>query len=328
MQTRQLSSSGIQISAIGLGCMGMSEFYGPSDNKESLATFDRALEIGVNFWDTADIYGVGRNEQLVGEALKGRRDKVVLATKFGFQRKVDGKLTGLSGRPQYVREACEASLQRLGVDHIDLYYQHRVDPDTPIEETVGAMARLVEEGKVRFLGLCEVSGPTLRRADSVHHISALQSEYSLWTRDVEGEILTTCRELGTSLVPYSPLGRGLLSGEVRSINDLAVDDYRRTNPRFQGENFAKNLELANLVRELAQEKHCTPAQLALAWLLTQRNDIVPIPGTRRVKRIEENAGACGVELTADELRSINTLFPFDVASGSRYPQNMMNLVNV
>lgn len=327
MQMRLLGRSELSVSAIGLGCMGMSEFYGASNRARSLATFDRALEIGVNFWDTADMYGVGRNEELIGEALAGRRDKVALASKFGVVRKDDGEFVRIDGRPDYVRRACEASLKRLGVDYIDLYYLHRVDPDTPIEETVGAMARLLEEGKVLHLGLSEVAASTLRRAASVHSITALQSEYSLWTRDVEQEILPTCRELGTGFVPYSPLGRGFLSGQLRSVNDLAEDDWRRSNPRFQGDNFARNLELADKVRDLAAEKRCTPAQLALAWLLAQGNDIVPIPGTRRVERVEENAGACEIELSADELRSIDTVFPPDVASGGRYPESMMSLVN-
>ena len=325
--TRRLGADGPEVSAIGLGCMGMSEFYGPSDRQQSLATFDRALEVGINFWDTAEIYGQGRNEQLVGEALKGRRDQVVVATKFGIDRREDGEFAGLDSSPERLRRACEASLKRLGTDRIDVWYQHRVDPGTPIEDTVGAMARLVEEGKVRYLGLCETSTDTLRRAAAVHPIAALQSEYSLWTRDVEAEVLVACRELGTALVPYSPLGRGVLSGHIRSIDDLADDDWRRTNPRFEEQNFAKNLELADHVRELAEQKSCTPAQLALAWLLAQGDDIVPIPGTRRSERVAENAGASDVELSAAELANIEARFPLGVASGGRYPESMMSLVN-
>lgn len=327
MQTRELGASGLRVSAIGLGCMGMSEFYGPGDEAQSIATLQHALEIGVSFWDTADMYGQGRNETLVGRALKGRRDQVVLATKFGIVRDEDGEFTGVDGRPEYVRAACEASLRRLGVDYIDLYYQHRVDQSTPIEDTVGAMARLVEEGKVRHLGLSEASADTLRRAAGVHPIAALQTEYSLWTRDVESGILPACRELKTGFVAYSPLGRGFLSGRIESVEDLAADDWRRNNPRFQGENFEKNLELVDRVREMAREKSCTPAQLALAWLLAQGDEIVPIPGTRRAARLDENAGAVEVTLSDSELETVDAVFPPDAATGSRYPEAMMGLLN-
>ena len=327
MQTRELGNSGLRVSAIGLGCMGMSEFYGAGDEAQSLATLEHALDSGVFFWDTADIYGPGTNEKLVGRALGGVRDRVVLATKFGVVRDNDGEFVGVSGRPDYVREACDASLQRLGVDHIDLYYQHRVDPETPIEETVGAMARLVEEGKVRHLGLSEASAETLKRASKVHPIAALQTEYSLWSRDVENDILPACRELGIGLVAYSPLGRGFLSGQIKSIDDLATDDWRRSNPRFQGENFEKNLELVDKVQEIAREKSCTPAQLALAWLLAQGDDIVPIPGTRRVERLDENAGAVDIVLSDRELAAIVAAMPRDAAAGTRYPEAMMQLLN-
>lgn len=327
MQTRELGKSGLRVSAIGLGCMGMSDFYGPRDEAQSLGTLKHALDLGVSFWDTADIYGPQTNEILVGRALEGVRDQVTLATKFGIVRDDDGEFIGISGRPEYVEKACDASLKRLGVDYIDLYYQHRVDPETPIEETVGAMARLVEAGKVRHLGLSEASADTLRRASRVHPISALQTEYSLWSRDVEADILPACRELGIGFVAYSPLGRGFLSGQIRSLDDLAEDDWRRNNPRFQGENFEKNLELVERVHVIASEKSCTPAQLALAWLLAQGEDIVPIPGTRRVERLDENAGAGDVVLSAQELADIDSVFPPDSASGTRYPEAMMQLLN-
>ncbi len=327
MQTRELGKSGLRVSAIGLGCMGMSEFYGPGDEAQSLATLQHALDSGVFFWDTADIYGPGTNEELVGRALRGARDRVILATKFGIVRDGEGEFVGVSGRPDYVREACDASLKRLGVDYIDLYYQHRVDPETPIEETVGAMARLVEEGKVRHLGLSEASAETLRRASEVHPIAALQTEYSLWSRDVENDILPACRELGVGLVAYSPLGRGFLSGQIRSIEDLAEDDWRRGNPRFQGENFERNLELVKKVQEIAREKSCTPAQLALAWLLAQGDDVVPIPGTRRVERLDENAGAADIVLSSRDLAGIDAAMPRDAAAGTRYPEAMMQLLN-
>ncbi|MEM8683054.1 MAG: aldo/keto reductase [Pseudomonadota bacterium] len=327
MQTRELGSSGLNVSAIGLGCMGMSEFYGPRDEAQSLATLKHALDVGVSFWDTSDIYGPKTNEVLVGRALEGVRDRVTLATKFGIIRDDNGEFVGLNSRPEYVREACDASLKRLGVDYIDLYYQHRVDPETPIEETVGAMARLVEEGKVRHLGLSEASADTLRRAVSVYPIAALQTEYSLWSRDIETDILPTCRELGIGLVAYSPLGRGFLSGQIKTIDDLADDDWRRGNPRFQGENFEKNLELVELIQEIADEKSCTPAQLALAWLLAQSDEVVPIPGTRRSERLDENAGAVDVELSSADLAAIQAAFPRDAATGSRYPEAAMQMLD-
>ncbi|PYE49402.1 aldo/keto reductase [Deinococcus yavapaiensis] len=317
MQQRSLRD--LKVSAIGLGCMGMSEFYGAGDEAESLRTIDRALELGVDFLDTADMYGVGRNEELVGRALKGRRDRVVLATKFGNVRGPNGERLGIDGRPEYVRQACEASLKRLGVDHIDLYYQHRVDPKTPIEDTVGAMSELVREGKVRFLGLSEASARTIRRANAVHPIAALQSEYSLWTRDPEDEVLATCRELGVGFVAYSPLGRGFLTGQIKSPDDFSPDDFRRFSPRFQGENFEGNLRLVTVVQDLAAEKGCTPSQLALAWLLAQGDDIVPIPGTKRVKYLEENVGAVDVALSADDLSRLDAIFAKGVVAGERYP---------
>jgi aryl-alcohol dehydrogenase-like predicted oxidoreductase len=327
MQKRELGRSGLEVSAIGLGCMGMSDFYGAHDEAQSLETLGKAIDTGVTFWDTSDIYGPKTNEMLVGRALEGARDRVVLATKFGIMRDDAGEFVGLNSKPEYVREACDASLKRLGVDHIDLYYQHRVDPETPIEDTVAAMARLVEEGKVRYLGLSEASADTLRRACKVHPVAALQTEYSLWSRDVEAEILPACRELGVGLVAYSPLGRGFLSGQFRSIDDLDDDDWRRSNPRFQGENFAKNLELADKVQQIAEEKSCTPAQLALAWLLAQGEDIVPIPGTRSAKRLAENAAAVDITLSADDLAAIDAIFPPDVAAGTRYPEPMMGMLN-
>lgn len=323
MQHRKLRE--LTVSALGLGCMGISEFYGEADEQESIRVIHRALDLGVTFLDTADMYGVGRNEELVGRAIRGRRDEVVLATKFGNVRGPNGERLGINGRPEYVRQACDASLKRLGVDHIDLYYQHRVDPDTPIEETVGAMAELVQAGKVRFLGLSEASAATLRRANAVYPITALQSEYSLWTRDPEEEVLPTCRELGIGFVAYSPLGRGFLSGQFRSPEDLPADDFRRHNPRFQGENFQKNLRLVEAVQDMAREKGCTPSQLALAWLLAQGNDIVPIPGTKRVKYLEENLGALNVHLNADDLAQLEAVFPLGAAAGERYPD--MSSVN-
>jgi aryl-alcohol dehydrogenase-like predicted oxidoreductase len=325
MQTRILGRSGPTVSALGLGCMGMSEFYGASDDNESIATIHRALDLGINFLDTSDVYGPHTNERLVGRAIADRRDEVVLATKFGIIRDPDDPTRrGVNGTPAYVRSACEASLQRLGLDHIDLYYQHRVDPDTPIEETVGALAELVQEGKIRYIGLSEASPETLRRANATHQITALQTEYSLWSRDPEDEILPTCRELGIGFVAYSPLGRGFLTGAIRSIDDLDDDDYRRFSPRFQGENFQRNLDLVAKVEQLAADKAVTPAQLGLAWVLAQGTDIVPIPGTRRRARLEENAGAVDVQLSADELREIADALP--EVSGLRYPEEMMRLV--
>ncbi|NUR75561.1 MAG: aldo/keto reductase [Thermoleophilia bacterium] len=324
MKTRTLGQN-LEISALGLGCMGMSEFYGTADEGEAIATIHRALELGITFLDTADMYGPFTNEKLVGRAIADRRDQVVLATKFGNQRAEDGSFLGVNGSPEYVRQACDASLARLGVEHIDLYYQHRVDLDTPIEETVGARKELVEAGKVRHLGLSEAAPATIRRAHAVHPITALQTEYSLWTRDPEDEILPTVRELGIGFVAYSPLGRGFLSGRIKSIADLDDTDFRRRGPRFQGENFERNLDLVAKVEEIAGEKGVTPSQLALAWVLSRGEDIVPIPGTKRVEYLEENVRAVDVELSGDELRRLEEAFPKGAAAGDRYPD--MSMVN-
>ena len=326
MEKRKLGRDGLEVSALGLGCMGMSEFYGVGDEGESIAVIQRAIDLGITFFDTADMYGTGRNEELVGRALRNRRDQVVIATKFGNVRGNNGEFKGISGKPEYVRSACEASLRRLGVDAIDLYYQHRVDADTPIEDTVSAMAGLVKEGKVRFLGLSEASPATIRRAQAVHPIAALQTEYSLWSRDPEEEILSTVRELGIGFVPYSPLGRGFLTGRFKSIDDLAPDDWRRNNPRFQGENFQKNLQLVAEVNEIAREKGCTSSQLALAWVLAQGDDIVPIPGTKRTRFLEENLGAVNVHLTDEDLTRIDQVIPAGAAVGTRYPEAAMRAV--
>lgn len=327
MKMRTLGKDGPAISAIGLGCMGMSEFYGPADEAASIGVIHHALDAGLNFFDTADMYGSGHNEQLLGKALAGRRAEAVVATKFAVKRGDGGSFVGLSGRPEYVKTACDASLERLGVDTIDLYYQHRVDPSVPIEDTVGAMAELVAAGKVRYLGLSEAAPETIRRAYAVHPIAALQTEYSLWSRDPDDEILATCAELGVTFVSYSPLGRGFLTGAIRSIDDLAPDDYRRNSPRFTGDNFAKNLAVVDAISSMANERGCTPAQLAIAWCLARGKHIVPIPGTRSAKRLDENIGATELELSDAELEQIDAIAPRGVAAGERYDAGGMSIVN-
>ncbi len=327
MEQRTLGSQGLRVSEIGLGCMGMSEFYGPPNEDEAVATIHRALDLGITMLDTADMYGPFTNEELVGRAIRGRREDVVIATKFGNERRPDGSWVGINGRPDYVRKACEGSLTRLGVDCIDLYYQHRVDPQVPIEETVGAMAALVREGKVRFLGLSEAAPATIRRAHATHPISALQTEYSLWSRDPEDSILPTVRELGIGFVAYSPLGRGFLTGRFRRFEDLAPDDYRRNSPRFQGENFARNLQLVDRIGEIARAKGATPAQLALAWVLAQDEHIVPIPGTKRPRFVEENVAAARIQLAPDDLERLEAVAPRGVAAGERYTEQGLALLN-
>lgn len=328
MQKRPLGKTGIQVSALGLGCMGMSEFYGATDEAESVATIHYALEQGLNFLDTADMYGMGKNEELLRKALQGKRERAFICTKFAIMRNEQGMPLGINGKPEYVKSACEASLKRLGVDYIDLYYQHRVDVNTPIEDTVGAMAELVKEGKVRFLGLSEASAKTLKRASAVHPIAALQSEYSLWSTDIEAEVIPACKELGISLVAYSPLGRGFLTGQIKKFEDLAENDYRRVSPRFQGENFQINLELVREIERMASGKGCTPSQLALAWVLAKGDDLIPIPGTKRVNYLKENIGALEVQLTAGEMAEIQSILEKFAVAGTRYPESGMKVVNL
>ena len=328
MKVKNLGSQGLKASEIGLGCMGMSEFYGKKNNTESIKTLHRAFELGVTFWDTADAYGPYVNEELIGEALKGKRQEITLATKFGIVRDLaNPSHRSISGKPEYVRSACEASLKRLNTEMIDLYYLHRVDRNTPVEDTVGVMGQLVKEGKIRGIGLSEVSSETIRRAHAIFPISAIQSEYSLWTRDPEDSILKTCKELGIAFVPYSPLGRGFLTGEIKTFDDFEATDYRRLSPRFQGDNFDKNLQLVNQIIALGKQKSCTSSQLALAWVMAQGDFLFPIPGTKKIKYLEENAAAASIHLSKDELNELNNIFPKDAASGSRYPEQMMHLLN-